>query len=145
MTSTAPDLPPDSYYTPARIDRWLREWPLLCSLAETPRSSRHYLTLEHQYLQGRPCPPERRLHQRGTGYHGDTLEYADVQSDLEKAWVSLKAGQRWSIEFLVVEHTMKGRLLWEMAEAWGSSVLSVRVAYERAVRMMAQELGWRAT
>lgn len=24
----------DDYYSPEMIDRWLRQWPLLCSLAE---------------------------------------------------------------------------------------------------------------
>lgn len=79
----------ESYYTPERIDRWVRDWLLLESLAETPRSSRHYLTLEHRYLRGRPCSEAVHPEQRVNSYHGDELSYADIQADIESAWNDL--------------------------------------------------------
>ncbi len=80
---------PDPYYTPTRVDRWLRDWPLLESLAETPRSSRHYLTWEHRNRKG-ACQNDPKVEQRGTAYFGDELSYADIKADLERAWIHLR-------------------------------------------------------
>ena len=131
----------DRYYTVERIDHWLRNWPLLVSLAETPRSSRHYLTMEHRLRRG-PCPEEQRVGQAG-GYHGDPLQYADILADIEQAWVHLKGGQRWSAEFAVVEYTMQRRSWSELAAAWRVGKEVVAAAYERALVMMAEYLGWK--
>lgn len=127
------------YYTPERIDRWLREWPLLQSLAETPRSSRHYLTHEHGTHKG-PCTEDAHFEQRGNAYHGDDLDYADIQADIERAWIHLRG--RWSIYFQVVEWRMRGKTLAEIAEGFCIRKEVACQAYACAKAEMARHLGW---
>ena len=132
---------PGPYYTPTSIDRWLREWPLLESLAETPRSSRHYLTWEHKHRRC-ACQDDPKVEQRGTGYFGDELSYADIKADLELAWIHLRGGQRWSPEFLIVEQRMLGKNIREIALVYQRSVATVHKRYWEAVEAMAWRLGW---
>lgn len=130
----------DGYYSPDRIDRWIREWDLLESLAETPRTSRHYLTWEHRARQG-PCAEDPRFEQRGPRYHADPMSHADIKADIERAWTALRG--RWSREYLVVEWRMKGRTLREIDETYRLRHGSAGAIYRDALERMAETLGWR--
>lgn len=87
----------DDYYSPELIDRWLRQWPLLCLLAETPATSRHHLDSDHH--KSGPCLDSVR-----TGSGGripDRLSWADVRADIQHAYAQLQIG------------SLERRVIWE--------------------------------
>src|SRR5581483_9295190 len=77
------------FYSPERVDYWLRHWLLLSALAEQPGPATHHLTEEHR-TTARACTPAPRLlgrHGRGQrrGKGPDALRWADVRADLAAA------------------------------------------------------------
>ena len=158
------------YYTPATIDRWLRDWPLLESLAERPRSSRHYLTWEHRHRRG-ACQDSPKVEQRGaSAYFGDELSYADIKADIERAWIHLRpaekpagmagldarirtgGSQRWALHFVVIEYRLQFRQdarglirptsFREIERVMGLRNGAASEAYDEAIEAMAWRLGW---
>jgi len=133
-------------YSPSRLDYWIRSWPLLESLAESPRTSRHHLQFDHANQPG-PCMPAPKLRGSGKGFHGDSLDYADVRADIERAISLLPA---YSLESLVVCRRLTlvergheaDHSLAAVAKSLGRRYDDVRGAYTAALRLMAEALGW---
>lgn len=126
----------DTYYSPELIDRWLRQWPLLCSLAETPGTSRHHLDSDHR--KDGPCLDSVRS---GSGGRiPDTLSWADVRADIDRAYAQLAIG---SIERRVIwERMHEPARLSVIAARMGARYSVVLESYHRAVERMAATLGY---
>lgn len=125
----------DDYYSPDAVDRWLRQWDLLCSLAETPATSRHHLDSDHH--KDGPCLDSIRS---GSGGRiPDTLSWADVRADLQRAYAQLAIG---SIERQVIwERMHRPANLDVIARRMGSRYSVVLESYHRAVERMSATLG----
>ena len=126
----------DDYYSPEMIDRWLRQWPLLCSLAETPATSRHHLDSDHH--KDGPCLDSVRS---GSGGRiPDTLSWADVRADLQRAYAQLERG---STERRVVwERMTQPAALDTLARRIGARASIVRESYRVACVRMSLTLGY---
>lgn len=126
----------DDYYSPESIDRWLRQWPLLCSLAETPGTSRHHLDSEH--AKDGPCLDSVRS---GSGGRApDSLGWADVRADIDRAYAQLAIG---STERRVVwERMTRPASLDAIAKRIGSRYSVVLDSYHSAVAKMSVTLGY---
>lgn len=126
----------DTYYSPELIDRWLRQWPLLCSLAETPGTSRHHLDSDHH--KAGPCLDSVRS---GSGGRvPDTLSWADVRADLDRAYMQLAVG---SIERRVVyERLHHGGNINMIAKRIGARSQIIRDSYASAIVKMSMTLGY---
>lgn len=131
-------LAPDSYYTPERLDYWLRNWTLLEVLAETPGSARHQLSEEHRHYD-RGCQTPPRI-SSGPRQHADELRWADVQADIERAHVALGKA---TPEFKIVAIRMRypGESLGVIAKRVRARYQTVRRVYQRAMVLMSQILG----
>lgn len=126
----------DTYYSPERIDRWLRQWPLLCSLAETPNTSRHHLDSEHH----KPGPCLDGIRHGSGGRIPDTLSWADVRADLDRAYAQLAIG---SIERRVVwERMHRPASLDNIARRMTARASIVRESYRSACVRMSLYLGY---
>lgn len=126
----------DDYYSPELIDRWLRQWPLLCSLAETTATSRHHLDSDHH--KAGPCLDSVRS---GSGGRiPDTLSWADVRADIQHAYAQLAIG---SLERRVVwERMTRGGNINLIAKRMTARQTIVREAYAVAVARMSASLGY---
>lgn len=129
----------DDYYSPDNVDRWLRQWDLLCSLAETPATSRHHLDSDHH--KDGPCLDSVRS---GSGGRvPDLLSWADVRADLQRAYAQLAIG---SIERQVVwERMHRPANLDVIARRMGSRYSVVLDSYHSAVARMSATLGYVST
>lgn len=115
---------PDSYYTPERIDRILRDWPAYESRAEHVASSW----------------PDAHRPARGGG-KSDTLVSADVCADIASAMVaSLEVG---SIEWKTIEYRRQGWTFGRMGSELHMAKQSAWERYQAALVKMATALGWR--
>jgi hypothetical protein len=126
----------DDYYSPDAVDRWLRQWDLLCSLAETPATSRHHLDSDHH--KDGPCLDSIRS---GSGGRiPDALSWADVRADLQRAYAQLAIG---SIERQVVwERMHRPASLDNIALRMRSRASIVRESYRSACVRMSVYLGY---
>lgn len=125
-----------SDYSPEIVDRWLRQWDLLNSLAESPRTSVHMLRFDHAEHQG-PCNTGPRIH---GGRPSDGLAWAIVKADIEGAARQLEAG---SLERQVVLARIGGAgPLGHVATILRTRKADVCQAYQRATVLMAERLGW---
>ena len=126
----------DDYYSPDAVDRWLRQWDLLCSLAETPATSRHHLDSDHH--KDGPCLDSIRS---GSGGRiPDTLSWADVRADLQRAYAQLAIG---SIERQVIwERMHRPANLDVIARRMGSRYSVVLESYRAATVKMSVTLGY---
>lgn len=123
-------------YSPEFVARWLRDWDLLVSLAESPRTSVHHLRLGHADHDG-PCSLGPRI--RG-GRAADGLDWALVKADLEGAAARLTPG---SLERRVALARMGGGgTLSEISVILRTRKAVVLEAYRAAVGGMAALLGW---
>lgn len=123
-------------YSPEIVDRWLRQWDLLESLAESPRTSVHMLRFNHAEHQG-PCSTGPRI---GGGRPSDGLAWAIVKADIEAA---AKALPIESLERQVVLARIAGAgPLGHIATILRYRKATVCEAYQRAIVMMAEQLGW---
>lgn len=127
---------PDDYYSPERIDWCLRQWPLVCSLAETPSTSRHHLDSDHK--KDGPCLDSVRS---GSGGRApDAMSWVDVRADIHRAYMQLATG---STERRVVwERISNGGSLRVVALRMGSRYSLVLDAYATATARMAAYLGY---
>lgn len=123
-----------AYYTPARVKFWLRNWPLLESLAESMSTSVHHL--DHTEGDDRPCMPSPSRVQHG---RGDAMAYVDVLADLRRAHASLRY---LSLEWTVVDYQQRfGPLgMRELREMLHRDQHAVTDAYRAAVAEMAKYL-----
>jgi hypothetical protein len=129
----------DDYYSPERIDRWLRQWDLLCSLAETPNASRHHLDSDHR--KDGPCLDAVR-----TGSGGrvpDALIWSDVRADIQRAYAQLQIGSHQ--RRVVWERMTRPASLDTIARRMGSRAQVVRESYHAAVAHMSGYLGYVST
>jgi hypothetical protein len=127
-----------SPYSPCAIDRWLKEWPLLESLSETPWSSRHLLHHEcrNSTHSCASMPVDGRARDRR---RPPSMMYTDILADLEQAQAQLppSLGQR------AIEHRRRtGATLGNTARALRSRYDHVRTAYWSALEQMAAGLGY---
>lgn len=123
-------------YSPEIVDRWLRQWDLLTSLAESPRTSAHMLRFDHANHAG-PCTTGPRI---PGGRPSDGLAWALVKADLE---VAAKALPITSLERQVVLARIGGAgPLSHLATILRTRKADVCEAYQRAIVMMAEQLGW---
>ena len=126
-------------YTPELVDRWLREWELLRSLAETPASSAHLLSPQCRHSD-RACANGKPVGIKDVRNHGDPVRYADIKADLEQAADQLPP---YSLESLVVARRMStGARLAEVARLCGTRYDDALHAYRGACKLMAKALGW---
>jgi hypothetical protein len=126
-------------YSPEALDHWLRQWPLLESLAETPSSSLHCLTHDHQHRAG-ACPTLPSTG-RGGGRRADPLAYADMRADIRQAVATL--GGEGDLARRVVDLRIEGgRPLGGIARALKRDYPTVLEAYRYALISMAATLGW---
>lgn len=138
-------------YTPKVIDRWLREFELLESLAETPVTSAHLLSPQCRHSEV-GCSNGRPVGIKDVRQHTDAMSYVDVISDLQAAAGALPA---YSIESQVVNRLVCGRLSsgTQLEGALSDRIHQIRVelakrygdvwdGYHSACTMMARSLGW---
>lgn len=115
-------LPPDTYYTPERIDAILRQWPAFVSRSEGMRST-----------QPDALRPAK-------GRRGDALRSADTCADVSKAMVlALSVG---GLEWRTVELRRLGWTFGQMAASLHLGKQTVYEAYQLALIKMAVCLGW---
>lgn len=125
----------DDFYSPDRIDWCLRQWDLVCSLAETPATSRHHLDSDHR--KHGPCLDSVRS---GSGGRiPDTLSWADVRADIHRAYAQLAIGSHE--RRVVFERIHHGGSLKSIAVRMHSRSSIVRDSYVSAVGKMAAYLG----
>lgn len=158
MMARAADPAESSEYDPATIDRWLKEWDLLLSLAETPASSRHLLD-SHCRHSNRPCgstAPVGIRDARGRG--SDPHRWSDVVADIERAHARLRPH---SLAWTIIDYRMRraGLKRWRdpatharmqepsqqldaIALSMGQRAATIRRAYQDALKEMARSLGW---
>ncbi len=114
----------ETYYTPERIGYWLEHWQELRELSiRTP---------------GAILPASSPSAPRGSR-RSDPLRYCDIMADIERAALGLP---RWSLEFQVVEWSMRD---YDLAEIAGGLHVSYGAAYRAlgdASEAMARRLGW---
>lgn len=123
-------------YSPEIVERWLGQWDLLTSLAESPRTSVHMLRFNHAKHDG-PCNQGPRI---PGGRPSDGLAWAIVKADLEAA---AKALPVTSLERQVVLARIGGAgPLGHIATILRTRKADVCDAYRRAIVMMAEGLGW---
>lgn len=126
-------------YTPDLVDYWLRNWPLLESLAETPASSAHLLSPECRHSD-RACSNGRPVGIKDIRQHGDPMAYGDVKADLEQAAQQLPA---YSLEGQVISRRIaSGDWVDRIAKQLRRDVVPVREAYRAGCKLMAMSLGW---
>lgn len=126
-------------YTPQLIDRWLREWELLCSLSESPSSSAHLLSPECRHSE-KACSNGRPVGIKSVRNHGDPVRYCDIKADLEQAAEQLPPH---SLESQVVARRMAECLpMIEIRARLGVDHNRLWAAYRAATKMMARSLGW---
>ena len=130
MTAHGPDCSPEI------VDRWLRQWELLTSLAESPRTSGHHLRFDHAGRHG-SCSEGPRI---PGGRPNDGLSWVMVQADLESAAARLPIG---SLERQVVYAWINhGGSLGHVATICRTRKATAIEAHQRAIVLMAELLGW---
>lgn len=126
-------------YTPDQVDYWLRNWPLLLSLSETPASSSHLLSSECR-AGDRACSNGRPVGIRDVRNHGDPMRYVDLLADLRAAAEQLPAH---SLESQVIARRIAtGDWVDRIAKQLRTDQHRVRDAYRSACKLMAKSLGW---
>lgn len=126
-------------YSPRVIDRWLREFELLESLAETPASSAHLLGGECRHSD-KACSNGRPVGIKDVRNHGDPVRYVDVLADIRGAADALPP---YSLESQVVAKRIStGAWIDQIAAMLNVRADRVRSAYRSACKMMARSLGW---
>jgi hypothetical protein len=122
----------ETYYSPKRVDYWLRHWLELAALAETPSSARNLLT-------NGPTPESPRPGARQRGAHGDPCRYVNILADIRRAQGQLRPG---SIEAQIVVLIQFGYTLSGISAGNSMGRGRVQELYGDAVKRMAMMLGW---
>lgn len=131
----------DEYFTPDRVKFWLKNWEMLRSLAETPRSSVHLVSPECRHAE-HGCAGQNPVGIRSVkGLKGDPYRYSDILADLNQAADFLPPH---SLESQVVARLMSGNAknLDEVCEQIEARDSRVYGAFRCACTMMARTLGW---
>jgi hypothetical protein len=121
---------PGPYYTIARIEQLLKIWHELEALVESPTSARGLTS-------SRPTPTDPKVGARQKGYPGDPMRWADVRSDLVRAWRELPIG---SLERRAIAGRMDGQKFGEMAQINRCSKTTILEAYRAALKRMMETL-----
>jgi hypothetical protein len=129
--------PMDQTYSPKVVDRWLRQWPLLDALVESPVTARHHLETFHERTaphmeEGKPCEEPK-----GPPMHPSTA-WAEFRADMVTAVRRLAPG----LEKDVVRLVLRGRSLSAAARELRRNKKTVLDAYQAATYRMAEGLGW---
>lgn len=126
-------------YTPDLVDFWLRNWPMLESLAETPSSSAHLLSPECRHSD-KACSNGRPVGIKDVRNHGDPMRYVDLLADLRGAAEQLPP---YSLESQVVARRMAESVpMIEIRARLGVDHNRLWAAYRAALKTMARSLGW---
>lgn len=129
-------------YCPHQVERWLCEWDLLVSLAESPKTSSHHLRPGHnsQAEAGRPCLPSPRA---PGGAVVDPLSWADILADLAGGVERLPVG---SLERRVAfSRIAEAGTLGQVATILRTRKGVVLEAFHAAAAMVAVALGYDPT
>lgn len=126
-------------YSPQIVDRWLREFELLQSLAETPSSSAHLLGSECRHSD-KACSNGKPVGIKSTRHVGDPMRYCDLLADIRGAADLLPP---YSLESRVVARRIStGARMPEIRVQLGCNYTAMWRAYHAACTMMAKSLGW---
>lgn len=126
-------------YTPELVDRWLRQWEFLRSLAESPSTSAHLLSSECRGSD-KACSNGRPVGIKNIRNHSDPMHYADLLADLQTAAEMLPP---YSLESQVVARRIAtGKPMAEIRAQLGKGQTEVWSAYRSACKLMAKALGW---
>lgn len=126
-------------YTPQVIDRWLREFEMLETLAQSPATSAHLLSSQCRHSEV-GCSSGKPVGIKSTRNHGDPVRYVDLLADIRGAAELLPAH---SLESQVVAKRIStGAWIDRIAVELRTDQHRVRSAYRAACKMMAQSLGW---
>lgn len=132
----APAAHPDAFvYSTRFIDTWLHKWDEVKSLAESYRTSAHFLRHE----KGCSCEAKPAMvgGKRVRGVRCDTLSYADLKVDLETAFAALGIGNMERMTVFAVAHRVPLDTLVDLKRCRRGLVYA---AYKRALQMMADRL-----
>lgn len=117
-------MPEDApYYTPARLDSLLRDWPALTSEAESPSAP--------QYVSSGAQPAK--------GGFKDRKRAAVIVADVERSMLVLRV---WSLEWNLIDHVRRGYSFDRICEALHIGKQTAHSGYWLAVERMAVALGW---
>ena len=116
----------ETFYSPGKVRSILEQWP---DYLEYARPTQNGIRYDGNLSQP---TPGRKL--------GDCTRYVDIMCDIERAWSKL---HRWSIEFQVVEWTMQGYELAEIARRLRVPFGDAMRAFDKACLLIARQLGWR--
>lgn len=126
-------------YTPQVIDRWLREFELLETLAQSPATSAHLLSSQCRHSEV-GCSSGKPVGIKSTRNHGDPVRYVDLLADIRGAVDALPP---YSLESQVVARRIStGAWIDQIAAMLNVRADRVRSAYRSACKMMAMSLGW---
>lgn len=126
-------------YSPQVVDRWLREWPMLEALAESPTRAAHLLSSECRHSD-KACGSGKPVGIKSTRHASDPMRYCDLLADIRGAAELLPAH---SLESQVVAKRIStGAWIDQIAAMLNVRADRVRSAYRSACKMMAQSLGW---
>jgi hypothetical protein len=121
---------PGPYYTIASIEQLLKIWQELEALVESPTSARGLTS-------SRPTPTDPKVGARQKGYPGDPMRWADVRSDLVRAWRELPIG---SLERRAIMGRTEGQTFGEMAQINRCSKKTILEAYRAGLKRMEEIL-----
>lgn len=126
-------------YSPQIVDRWVKDYQTLITLAESPSSSAHLLSSECRHSD-KACGDGRPVGIKSTRSHSDPMRYVDVLSDISHAAYHLHPS---SLERRVVlERMATGAPMAEIRARLGVDTKRMWAAYRAAVKAMALDLGW---
>lgn len=141
-------------YSPAVVDRWLREFELLQSLSENASTSAHLLSPQCRHSEV-GCSNGRPVGIKSVRNQSDPMAYVDILGDIQGAAGALPPYSRESqvvsrllsghlgngalLEGALSDriHQIRGELATRYNDVWG--------AYHSACRLMALSLGWDGT
>lgn len=126
-------------YTPQIVDRWLREFEMLETLAQSPSTSAHLLSADCRHSEV-GCSSGKPVGIKSTRHVGDPMRYCDLLADIRGAADLLPP---YSLESRVVARRIStGAWIDTIAKDLNTRADKVRDAYRSACRMMAKSLGW---
>jgi hypothetical protein len=113
----------EQFYTPGKVRGWLEKWDMLKTLARgsCPGIGYDEIAFGGTYANSNP------------GY------YAEIVADIERAVVTL---HRWSLEYQMVEWSMRGYSLPTIAQGLRVSYTAADEAMHQSALAIAFRLGW---
>lgn len=126
-------------YSPEIVDRWLREFEMLETLAQSPSTSAHLLSADCRHSEV-GCSSGKPVGIKSTRHVGDPMRYCDLLADIRGAADLLPP---YSLESRVVARRIStGARMPEIRAQLGCNYTAMWQAYRSACTMMAKSLGW---